>query len=419
MSSGGGPSQLPSGDSTDVLLKDRVVEILVDALNPGGRVETLRRFVNYYFAHEKKKESLEITSAELTSIYDKAKISITQNVIANRRRIKKLYSSRNLKDETEICATHRAHGKPQGTRGWVDGWLTTYPSDAHVDLQLDSPMVVTRMMVYAVNVKASPTSMELYAKDEATNEWSLVRGFNLRRRDYEGSHGVHEYNKFEMFYVLGHASNQQEYSKDNWEVHPLSGPGETTAGSPDHYMSSKYWRWRIVDSNGAGYVGINNFILYGREPGIPAPTNVQAEAFETGAKIRWDTVRDSSNISLFHVIAHPGSMTHHSNGSFYESCAGTESRFLFPDLCPGNSYQFQVVAVDAEGNEGIPSKASNIITVAQRTPHKKDTSFQQISSRELADDAAKRSLGEYQSLYGLGTTLLPQLQLKIDAVVYL
>ena len=408
MSSGGGPSQLPSDSSTDVLLKDRVVEILVEALNPGGRVETLRRFVNYYFAHEKKKERLEITPAELSSIYDKAKVSIAQNVIANRRRIKKLYSSRDLKNETEIYATHGAHGRPQGTRGWVDGWLTTYPSDAHVDLQLDSPMVVTRMMVHAVNVKASPTSMELYAKDEATNEWSLVRGFNLRRRDYEGSHGVCDYNKFEMFYVLGHASNQHEYNEDSWEVHPLSGPGETTAGNPDHCMSSRYWRWRIVDSNGAGYVGINNFILYGRKPGLPAPTNVQAEAFETGAKIRWHTEKDNSNISLFYVIAHPGSMTHHSNGSFYETCAGKESQFLFSDLCPGNSYQFQVVAVDAEGNEGMPSKASNIITVVQRTLYRRDTSSQTTSYREMADDTEKRPLEEYQPLYGLGTTSSPE-----------
>ena len=346
--------------------KETIQSAICKQLKPGCREDAIERFLNYFYAHEKNRNLTHLTQEELEFVFEKCRAAMRQDSIVQIPRSKKFHAWRDLKDQTVICATNNTHQDHAGTHGWVEGWLTAYPKGGQVDLELEEPMFVTKFMVYAVNVKASPRSMELYAKDE-NDEWVFMRGFSLRDRSYEGSHGTAEFNKFEMFYVLGHGCNQEASEDTEWAVHPLAGPGQVMDGDPNLFMCSKYWRWKIVDSNGAGYVGINDFHLYGRKPVYPAPQNVTAVAHKTGARIRWDKLKGSDDedvkVEAFHVIAYPGGFKHQSCGGFYEVCKGKSTSYEFLNLSSETEYQFQVVAVDAEENEGMPSRASDPMMV--------------------------------------------------------
>ena len=281
-------------------------------------------------------------------------------------RNKKLHAACDLISRTRICATHRVYGNHVGTRGWVGGWLTTQATDGRIDLALDEPMFVTKMTMKADNKKASPRSIEISAKDEEDN-WQLLRRFVCRERRFSDYYEGSPYAVWEVFYILGHASNQDDETKRTWEVHPFVGQGRITMGEPDFYVSSKFWRLRIINSNGSYYVGINDFHLYGRRPVFLAPKDVKAVPHSTGARVSWELSTDENaqrpTVNTFRIIAYPGGFNHRSCGGFYEQCPGTSSLYDFLNLSPQTQYQFQVVALDAAGNEGIPSRASNLMTV--------------------------------------------------------
>lgn len=236
--------------------KANVLTEVLGTLSVNARQTTrIKRFVDYFFAHEKKKDRVTLSLEELRFVFEKCRAAVLQPQAFSPPRQRKLHSSRQLKDETVLGEGERVHGDVKGKRGWIPGWLTTQANNACVDLELDSPMLVTKMMIHAVNVKASPKSMELYAKN-ASKEWTLIRSFRFRDRTYEGSHGQDDYSKMEMFMILGDRSTQAEVTDADWEVHPLAGPGEVE-GKSDLYYTSKHWRWKILDANGAHYVGIS------------------------------------------------------------------------------------------------------------------------------------------------------------------
>lgn len=352
--------------------KANVLTEVLGTLSVSARQTTrIKRFVDYYFAHEKRKDQVTLSIDELRFVFEKCQAAVLQPQAFSPPRQRKLHSRRKLKQETVLDKGERVHGDVKGNRGWIPGWLTTQASNACVDLELDSPMLVTQMMVHAVNVKASPKSMELYAKT-ASGEWTLIRSFLFRDRAYEGSHGQDDYSKMEMFTILGDRSTQAEVvTDDNWELHPLAGPGEVQ-GKSDLYYTSKHWRWKIVNANGAHYVGLNDFSLFGREPMFPAPERVQAEAHGTGVRITWSFPEDLS-ITHFEIVAFPGGFGFHSNGGFFERSEGTAKEYYFASLSPGVVYQFQVIAVGEDGKEGVPSEVSERVKVADWTPEIEDS----------------------------------------------
>ena len=346
-----------------------VVAAICAELNPGSREQSVRRFVKYFYTHEKNRNRSFLTQQEVQFVLEKCLTALRQGRTIQLPRNKKLHAGCDLRSRTKICAKHRVHGSPVGTRGWVRGWLTARPTDSRIDLELDEPMFVTKMMMCGTNTKASPRNIELYAKDE-NDQWQLVRQFVCRERRFIG---YREDGSFmsrttaELFYILGHANNQNDEAKRTWEVHPLVGQGRITMGEPDFYVSSKFWRLRIVNSHGSHYVGINDFRLYGRRPVFLAPKDVKAVPHSTGARVSWELSIDENaqrpTVDTFQIIAYPGGFNHRSCGGFYEQCPGTSSFYDFLNLSPETQYQFQVVAFDAAGNEGIPSRASNPMTV--------------------------------------------------------
>eukprot|EP00210_Caulerpa_lentillifera_P004983 g4757.t1 len=387
--------------------KENVLSEILVALSPSDSLlARMTRFVDYFFAHEKEKDRDTLSREELRFVFEKCTAAINQPGAFSVSRQRKLHSSRKLKEETVIGEGERVHGSPAGTRGWISGWLTTQAHNACVDLELDTPMFVTKMMIFAVNVKASPRSMELYAKD-ASNTWTLVRSFEFRDRTYEGSHGQEDYSKKEMFMILGDRSNQEEMLDSDWEAHPLAGPGEAE-GKCDFYMTSKYWRWKILDAHGAHYVGINDFSLYGREAVFPAPEKVQAEPHSTGAKITW-SFPNKEYIDHFEIIAYPGGFGFHANGGFFESCEGNKSEYLFASLSPGVHYQFQVIAVREDSKEGTPSEVTEKIKVSNWKPEILDCSL------DLVDQESDNTQPELISnTTNYSETMLPSITQEKD-----
>lgn len=382
---------------TAIRSKENILHALTEISSSVRRRLGLKRFVEYFFSYEKRREETYLSREGLRVLYSKWLALSQQPSIPQQPRVRKLYQAQLLRDISTICDTERTHGDTIGTKGWVRGWLTTYATDAHVDIELNTPMFVTGMIVHAVNVKASPRSMELWAKGEKKDEWMYVRGFRFRDRDYEGSHGNFDYNKQEMFYVLGQSSNQEAFQEDDWQWHPLAGPGRITSEKPDLYMKSKFWRWKILDSNGGGYVGINNFSLYGREATLPSPENVEAKSQGTGATISWTMDKDVE-VDRFHIIAHPGGFGNYSNGSFYEECAGTQTGCIVSRLSPKVLYQFQVVAVDSQGGESMPSKVTNGVVAPEWALEDEGPIF----DSSLPEFSTEESIQVYDDLDGIG-----------------
>ena len=115
--------------------------------------------------------------------------------------------------------------------------------------------------------------------------------------------------------------------------------------------------------------------LHGRKPVYPVPKIVSAVAHETGARISWNKLKDADGkdleVEAFHVIAYPGGFKHQSCGGFYEVCEGVCTSYDFLNLSSETEYQFQVVAVDTEKNEGMPSRASDPMMVNKWTMSEK------------------------------------------------
>jgi len=84
----------------------------------------------------------------------------------------------------------------------------------------------------------------------------------------------------------------------------------------------------------------------------------------SGAKLVWSIEADDSHIDHFVVIEYPGGFGYYSFGATHV-CKSDARELDLVELSPGVLYQFQVIAVDSEGNESIPSKATEGIQIKE------------------------------------------------------
>ena len=320
-----------------------------------------------------------------------------------------------LYDRQKLIAFSNCHNGVIGQIGWIPGWMTCYPH-AHVVIDLGEPTLVTKLSVKNTNVLASPRTMELLYSTSGpegpwvpayrlhrtqTNRMSLQVPPNTDTTDSES-------NSIESFYLFGHCSNDMypEWSMpwqspfEEQDLDSMSSRGLITAiGDTEdanvnvnvnvsHWPVARYWMVKIMDANGLHYIGMNGLALFGRIDPLPSPEDVVVSRVDANANatataivvvvgeavlVSWSppqpTVAGSTSCVGYKVVAFSGDTVGCATGGFQKTCEGINtSSMIFDRLLPGSTYVFVVMAMDAEGREGAPSRVSCPITIPTGHP---------------------------------------------------
>ena len=284
--------------------------------------------------------------------------------------------------------------------GWIPGWMTCWPH-AHVVIDLGEPTLVTKLSVKNTNVLASPRTMELlYSSSGPEGPW--VSAYRLHRTQTNRMSlqvppntdtTDNESNSIESFYLFGHCSNDrnpawsmpwQSPVFEEQDLDSMSSRGLVTAvddadadtdvarGDVKHWPVARYWMVKILDANGMHYIGMNGLVLFGRVSPLPSPEDVivaHLDKSTTAVQISWSPLspaptEPAASCVGYKVVAFSGDTVGCATGGFQKSCEGVKtSSLIFDGMLPGSTYVFVVLAMEAGGREGAPSRVSNPITI--------------------------------------------------------
>lgn len=276
-----------------------------------------------------------------------------QKKIKKRKNKKKWYSHTLIEDKKfRIVDQTNALHDYKGTIGWPSGTLK-FSSEGGVEIEFEEEVLLTKLRIFTRDNQSTPEGFELWA-EETDGEWKLAHKFKLGGRSCKRSETQEDYEKFECFYLFGDATSDPNV--EEWEVHPLVNPGIVEWSSKSIPLAQK-WKVKLVGKSLEDFVQIDKIWFHGKSTSkiLSSVTNVHVEVEGRDCKTSWEPPV-MGNVHEFVVVAFPGGAeTHFVRGGIYEKCSGDCTELIFKQLVPNAPYFFQVIAVDADGTEGIPS----------------------------------------------------------------
>lgn len=240
----------------------------------------------------------------------------------------------------------------RGTIGWPSGILKFSPGGS-VEIVFEEEILLTKLRIFTQDNRSIPEGFELWSEDR-DGDWKLAYKFQLGGRNCERSEPQEEYEKFECFYLIG--DTVSDPNVEAWEAHPLAKPGIVECFLKTIPVARK-WQVKLVGNSLEQFVQIDKIWFYGRNTSelLPAATNINVDVQGRDITVSWETPA-AGKVEEYVVVAFPGGTeTGLIRGGIYDKCPGDCTELLFKNLVPNAPYGFQVIALDINGTEGIPS----------------------------------------------------------------